>query len=219
MTASDMTAGKAVTTQSRGEEFANTLSHGMGALLALVGAFPLAVRGLRSGSPKAAFCLIAYGLSLVLLYTASAIYHGVSAPKAKRRLRIMDHCSIFVLILGTYLPMSLLVIGGPIGWALFFTNTVLGVIGITLNAIDLQRFDKVSLVLYALMGWLVVLAMRYIVLALPPAGLLLLVAGGVAYTAGIFFYRAKGRYMHFVWHLFVLAGSILQYACIALYCV
>ncbi|MDE7220233.1 MAG: hemolysin III family protein, partial [Oscillospiraceae bacterium] len=91
-------------------------------------------------------------------------------------------------------------------------------VGITLNAIDLKRFDKVSLALYALMGWLVVLALRAIISALPPMGLALLVAGGVAYTAGIVFYKAKGRYMHFVWHLFVLAGSILQYFCIALYC-
>ena len=131
----------------------------------------------------------------------------------------MDHCSIYLLILGTYVPMSLLVVGGKTGWVLFLTNTTLAVIGITLNAIDLKRFDKVSLVLYALMGWLIVLAMKAIVATLPPAGLALLVAGGVAYTAGIVFYKSQRHYMHFVWHLFVLAGSILQYLCIALYCV
>ncbi len=204
--------------QTRGEEIANTISHGLGALLALAGAAPLAVRGIQSGSAKAGFSLTAYGVSLVLLYTASAVYHGVQNPEIKRRLRVMDHCSIFVLILGTYVPMSLLVVGGRLGWTLFLTNTTLAVIGITLNAIDLKRFDKVSLALYALMGWLVVLAMRAIIAALPPAGLALLVAGGVAYTVGIIFYKAKGKYMHFVWHLFVLAGSVLQFICIALYC-
>lgn len=204
--------------QTRGEEIANTISHGVGALLALAGAIPLAVRGILSGSAKAGFSLTAYGVSLVLLYTASAVYHGVRDPEAKRRLRIMDHCSIFVLILGTYVPMSLLVVGGRMGWMLFLTNTTLAVIGIILNTIDLKRFDKVSLALYALMGWLIVVAMRAIIDALPPAGLALLVGGGVAYTVGIIFYKAKGKYMHFVWHLFVLAGSILQYLCIAEYC-
>ena len=213
-----MAAEKVRRPQSRGEEMANTISHGVGALLALAGAVPLAVRGISSGSFKTGFSLIAYGVSLVLLYTASAVYHGVRDPRVKRVLRVMDHCSIYVLILGTYVPMSLLVVGGTTGWMLFLTNSTLAAIGITLNAIDLKRFDKVSLALYALMGWLVVVALRAIVTALPPLGLGLLVSGGVAYTAGIVFYKAQGRYMHFIWHLFVLAGSILQYFCIALYC-
>ena len=214
-----MASEKVKRPQTRGEEIANTVSHGLGAVLAAAGAVPLAVRGILSGSAKAGFSLTAYGISLVLLYTASAVYHAVQNPEVKRRLRIMDHCSIFVLILGTYVPMSLLVVGGRTGWMLFLTNTTLAVIGITLNAIDLKRFDKVSLALYALMGWLVVAALRAIVAALPPLGLGLLVSGGVAYTAGIVFYKSQRHYMHFVWHLFVLAGSILQYACIALYCV
>ena len=213
-----MAAEKMKRPQTRGEEIANTVSHGVGALLALVGAGPLAARGILSGSFKAGFSLVAYGASLVLLYTASAVYHAARDPKIKQALRVMDHCSIFVLILGTYVPMSLLVVGGRTGWMLFLTNTTLAAIGITLNAIDLKRFDKMSLALYALMGWLVVLAMRAIIATLPPLGLGLLVAGGVAYTAGIVFYKSQGKYMHFVWHLFVLAGSILQYFCIALYC-
>lgn len=205
--------------QTAGEEMANTISHGVGALLALVGAVPLVVRGAMTGSAKTVFSLTAYGVSLVLLYAASAVYHAATRPEVKEKLRIMDHCSIFLLILGTYIPMSLLVVGGRTGWMLFLTNTTLAVIGITLNAIDLKRFDKLSLVLYTLMGWLVVLALRAIVEALPPLGIFLLAGGGVAYTAGIVFYKSQKHYMHFVWHLFVLAGSVLQYACIALYCV
>ncbi|MBR3705266.1 MAG: hemolysin III family protein [Oscillospiraceae bacterium] len=204
--------------QTRGEEVANAVSHGVGALLALVGATVLILRGALSGSSITAASLAAYGVTLVLLYTASAVYHAVRGKKLKAVLRIMDHCSIYLLILGTYIPMSLLVIGGRMGWLLFLTNTALAAIGITLTAIDLKRFDKVSLVLYALMGWLVVVALRTVLAALTPLAAALLVGGGVAYTVGILFYRSQRSYMHFVWHLFVLSGSILQYLCIAISC-
>lgn len=205
--------------QTTGEEIANTISHGLGALLALAGAVPLVVKGVMAGSAKAGASLTFYAITLVLLYTASAVYHGVRNPELKRVLRVMDHCSIFLLILGTYVPLSLLVVGGRTGWALFLTNTTLAVVGITLNAISLTRFDKISLVLYALMGWLVILALRTILQVLAPAGVVLLVAGGVAYTAGIWFYKSQRKYSHFIWHLFVLAGSVLHYLCVALYCI
>ena len=205
--------------QTTGEEIANTISHGIGALLAAVGGIPLVIKGVMAGSAKASASLTFYAITLVLLYTASAVYHGVRNPELKRVLRVMDHCSIFVLILGTYIPMSLLVVGGRTGWLLFLPNTTLAVIGITLNAISLTRFDKISLVLYALMGWLVVLALRTILQVLAPAGVALLVAGGVAYTAGIYFYKSQRKYSHFVWHLFVLVGSVLHYLCVALYCI
>ncbi len=205
--------------QTFGEEVANTISHGIGALLAAAGAVPLIAKGIMAGSVKAEVSLAFYAFTLVLLYTASAVYHGVKRPELKRVLRVMDHCSIFLLILGTYVPLSLLVVGGRTGWALFLTNTALAVVGITLNAISLTRFDNISLVLYALMGWLVILALRTILQVLAPAGVALLVAGGVAYTAGIWFYKSQRKYSHFVWHLFVLAGSVLHYLCVALYCV
>ena len=205
--------------QTFGEEVAYTISHGIGALLAAAGAVPLIAKGIMAGSVKAEVSLAFYAFTLVLLYTASAVYHGVKRPELKRVLRVMDHCSIFLLILGTYVPLSLLVVGGRTGWALFLTNTALAVVGITLNAISLTRFDKISLVLYALMGWLVILALRTILQVLAPAGVALLVAGGVAYTAGIWFYKSQRKYSHFVWHLFVLAGSVLHYLCVALYCV
>ena len=207
-----------VRAQTKGEELANTISHGVGALLSLLGAVVLVVGGSLSGSRLTLLSLAAYGFSLVLLYSSSAVYHAVKRTRLKAVLRVMDHCSIYLLILGTYIPMSLLVIGGSLGWVLFLTNTTLAVIGITLTAIDLTRFDKFSLVLYALMGWLVVLAMRSVLAALTPLAAFYLVSGGVAYTVGILFYRSKRSYMHFVWHLFVLAGSVLQYLCIAISC-
>ena len=204
--------------QTMGEEIANSVSHGVGALLALVGAVILIDRGAATGSGKTMASLTAYGVSLVLLYTASAVYHAVRNERIKAWLRVMDHCSIFGLILGTYIPMSLLVIGGRTGWLLFLTNTTLAVIGIILTTIDLKRFDKFNLVLYALMGWLVVIAMKTVVAAMTPLETALLVAGGVAYTVGIIFFRSKRHYMHFVWHLFVLTGSVLQYMSIVLSC-
>ncbi len=204
--------------QTRGEELANAVSHGVGALLALLGAAILTAQGVMSGSGVTAASLSAYGISLVLLYTASAVYHAVTNERWKAMLRVMDHCSIYLLILGTYIPMSLLVIGGRLGWLLFLTNAALAALGITLTAIDLKRFDKFSLVLYALMGWLVIVAMRTVLNALTPAAAALLVGGGIAYTVGIIFYRSRHSYMHFIWHLFVLAGSVLQYACIAISC-
>lgn len=204
--------------QTMGEEIANSVSHGVGALLALVGAAVLTGRSLTTGSGKIVFSIVAYGVSLVLLYTSSAVYHAVKNDRWKARLRILDHCSIYILILGTYIPMSLVVIGGKLGWLLFLTNTALAAIGITLTAIDLKRFDRFSLVLYALMGWLAVLAMRTILSSMSPLASAMLIGGGVAYTVGIIFYRSKRSFMHFVWHLFVLAGSILQYLCITLSC-
>lgn len=213
-----MSVEKVKRPQTTGEEIANTISHGLGAVLALAAAVPLAVKGFRTGSAKAGFSLTAYAVSLVLLYTASAVYHAVREPGIKKTLRVMDHCSIFVLILGTYIPMALLVVGGTTGWMLFLTNSTLAVIGIILNTIDLTRFDKLSLALYALMGWLVLVALKAIIETLPPLGLGLLAGGGITYTLGIIFYKSQRRYMHFIWHLFVLAGSILQFLCISMYC-
>lgn len=211
-------AKEQVRRQTKGEEIANTISHGLGALLSAIGAVALMAES-RFGSRTTVISLAAYGISLVILYTASAVYHGVKNEQWKARLRVMDHCSIFILILGTYIPMSLVVIGGKTGWLLFLTNLTLAAVGITLTAIDLKRFDRLNLILYALMGWLVVMAMKSVLAALSPLETALLVSGGVAYTVGIVFYRSKRSYMHFVWHLFVLLGSVLQYLCIALCCI
>ena len=209
--------------QTAGEEIANTISHGLGALLALAGAIPLVTKAALTGSALRTASLTAYGVSLVLLYTASAVYHGVRNPRVKRVLRVMDHCSIFVLILGTYIPMSLLVVGGRTGWLLFLTNTTLAVIGITLNAIDLKKYGKLSMVLYIVLGWCIVLTGKNCIAALGASGLTWMLAGGVSYTIGAVLYGIAGhgkrprRYMHSIFHLFVVAGSILQYVGIIFY--
>ncbi len=204
--------------QTRGEELANTVSHGVGALLAAAGAVPLVIKAVLSGGSREVVGVSLYAASLLALYVASTAYHGVTAPRAKRALRVVDHCSIFLLILGTYIPLALLTLRGWLGWVLIAVNTLLAAVGMTLKVIDLNRFNRLSLVLYAAMGWLVFPAVRTVAAVLPAAGFALLLSGGIAYTLGIVFYVSKGHYMHFVFHLFVLLGSILQYFCVLFYC-
>ena len=204
--------------QTRGEELANTVSHGVGALLAAAGAVPLVIKAVLSGGSREVVGVSIYAASLLALYVASTAYHGVTAPRAKRALRVVDHCSIFLLILGTYIPLALLTLRGWLGWVLIAVNTLLAAVGMTLKVIDLNRFNRLSLVLYAAMGWLVFPAVRTVAAVLPAAGFALLLSGGIAYTLGIVFYVSKGHYMHFVFHLFVLLGSILQYFCVLFYC-
>ena len=201
--------------QTRKEELINSISHGAGALLAVIGALPLIMYGMSSA--KVIFSMAAYVFSLVLLYTASALYHAVKHSSIKRILQIVDHCTIYILILGTYIPYSLVVVGGAIGLAVCLTNTVLAVIGIILNVIDMKRFDKCSMILYIIMGWLAIAVVPSIFRALPPFSLILLIAGGVSYTAGIIFFKTPKPYMHVTWHFFVLAGSVLQYLSILVY--
>ena len=214
-----MAQGNHTRPQTRGEEIANTLSHGVGILLAAAGAVPLVVKAVLTGITQAVVGVSLYAASLILLYIASTVYHGATNPAAKQKLRVLDHCSIFLLILGTYIPLALLTLGGRLGWVLIAINSLLAVVGIALKIIDLNRFNKISLVLYAAMGWLVFPAVRTVASVLPAAGFLLLLSGGIAYTLGIAFYTSKRHYMHFVFHLFVLLGSILQYFCVLLYCV
>ena len=137
---------------------------------------------------------------------------------AKRVFRVMDHCSIFLLICGTYIPICLSLIGGAKGWTYFGIITGLTVLGIVFNAIDMHKWMKISVVIYILMGWIIILDFRTIIAKTAGHGLWFLIGGGVAYTVGVIFYRMKNKkYMHYIWHLFVLAGSILHYIYILFY--
>ena len=148
----------------------------------------------------------------MILYSVSCLYHSLKRNKAKRVFRILDHCSIFLLISGTYAPISVLLIGGKIGWWLLAVNTLCAVVGIVLNAIDMKRWEKASLILYVIMGWMCLFTVKPLITNTPDGVLWLLVSGGVAYTLGICFYKADGKkYMHFIWHLFVLIGSVLHF--------
>ena len=203
---------KVLRLQTLGEEIGNAVSHGAGALLGVFGTMILIFRGIAMNSLAAVLSGILYGGSLTILYTVSCLYHSLKRNRAKKVFRILDHCSIFLLISGTYAPISVLLIGGKTGWMLITVNTICAVIGIVLNAINMEKWEKLSLLLYVIMGWMCLFTVKPLIQSTPNGVLWLLVSGGIAYTFGIIFYKADGKkYMHFVWHLFVLLGSVLHF--------
>lgn len=214
-----MTKVESFNGQSVLEEVANSISHGTGALLAAAGTCILIVYASMYSDTIGIVSSALYGASLILLYSVSSLYHAMTRYKAKKVFQILDHCSIFVLIWGTYIPVALSLVGGAKGWVIFGVQAACAVIGIVLNAIDLKRFHRFSLLLYVVMGWAIVLSINSVLSVVDKTGLALLIGGGVAYTAGIYFYVKNNRkYMHFVWHLFVIAGSVLHYFFVLGYC-
>lgn len=201
-----------------GEELFNSISHGVGVILSIAALVLLIVFAAVKKSGYGLASGIVYGISLIILYTMSMVYHIVQNEKGKAVLRIFDHCSIFVLIAGTYTPYLLVTLDKTLGWVMFGIIWGMAVIGIVLNAIDLERFKKVSLVCYVIMGWAIILTIKPLVRAIPFMGVFLLMLGGVFYTVGVIFYVLKKyRYMHSVWHLFVLGGSVCHFLSILLY--
>ena len=194
--------------QSLGEEIANAVSHGIGALLAVIGTVILIVYAAYNSSVSGIVSAAIYGFCLIFLYLMSTLYHALTNRTAKKIFQVLDHCSIFLLILGSYVPICLVLLG----WQLLGINLLLTVVGITLNAISLDKWKKLSLLMYVLMGWSVIIALPHLWQMLPVSGLTLLVSCGLAYTVGIFFYAdRKHKFMHSVWHVFVMAGSALHY--------
>ena len=205
--------------QSLGEEISNAVSHGVGAVFSLIGMIILIALSIKNGSAAGLVSAIFYGTALIILYSVSTIYHSLTHPTAKKVFQILDHCSIFLLISGTYAPISLVMMGGKIGYSLLIVNTSCAVLGIVLNAINIKKFKTLSMLLYVIMGWMCMFTLKPLIEAAPHGTLWLLVAGGVAYTFGIIFYKIKKiKYMHFVWHLFVLLGSFLHYFFVLLGC-
>jgi hemolysin III len=206
--------------ESLGEEIANSVSHGVGFLAALV-ATPFLVQGAaRRGGAVAIVGASVFAGTVLVLYLASTLYHALPANKAKRVFRVLDHSAIFLLIAGTYTPFTLGVLRGVWGWVLFGIVWVLAVLGITVKSIGGIRYPRVSTVLYVGMGWLGLIAIRPLWIHVPPAGWLWLIAGGVAYTGGIAFYAAdRVRYGHFVWHMFVLLGTACHFCAVLWYAV
>lgn len=202
-----------------GEELISSISHGVGSLLSIAALVLCTVRSILHGNPLAVVSSVIFGTSLIILYTMSCIYHALKPNKAKRIFRVIDHCSVFLLIAGTYAPFTLVTLAGTTGWILFAVIWLSAILGITLNAIDLEKFSKVSVVCYLAMGWAIVFAIRPLIAALAPQGLVFLVAGGIAYSLGVILYAlgSKLRYMHSIWHFFVLAGSILHFFSIYFY--
>jgi len=179
----------------------------------------LIVLGARSEKDWSLFSALFYGLSLVLLYSFSSVYHGLRHQKAKYIFNILDHCGIYLLIAGTYTPVLLITIGGTTGWTFFGLQWTLALIGIILKIFYTGRFNLISTLMYALMGWIIIFKIELVKTLLPTGAFWLLVAGGLAYTIGIVFYIIDYRMKlaHFVWHLFVMAGSILHYIMMVMY--
>jgi hemolysin III len=193
--------------QSLGEEIANSVSHGVGAALAVV-ALTLLVLGARPHGAAQVVGASVFGAAMILLYLTSTLYHALPHSRAKRLFQVLDHSAIFILIAGTYTPFTLGVLRGPWGWTLLGLVWTLAVGGVVFKAVAGTKAPIVSTILYVAMGWLVLIAIGPVWTHVPAPGVAWLVAGGVAYTAGVAWYAAdRLPYAHFIWHLCVLAGS------------
>ena len=199
-------------TYTRGEEIANSLTHGLGFLLSIAGlAILVTFAALRADAWTVTADAI-FGASMVLLYGSSTLYHSLRAPRLKHGVRVVDHVAIFLLIAGTYTPFMLVSLRGPWGWSLFGVVWALAAAGTALKVFFTGRFRVLSTLVYLFMGWLVIVAIKPLVEALPRLSLIMLFAGGIAYSLGTVFYLWKRLpYHHAVWHLFVLAGSICHF--------
>jgi len=204
--------------QTVGEEIANSVTHGIGALLSIAGTVILIIRAAMYGTAIHVVSFAIYGLSLILLHTSSSIYHGLHAPRAKRVFWVFDHSTIYLLIAGTYTPFMLISLWGAWGLAMMIAIWTLAIAGILLATLFIGRFRKTALTLYLVMGWLIVLASRQLWFNVPHEALVFVAAGGLSYTLGVAFYVWKRLpYSHMIWHLFVLGGSITHYFGILLY--
>lgn len=205
--------------QTRGEEIANSISHGAGFVIGIVGLALIAMYGRHTDTVSDIVGLVIYAITMSVLYVTSAIYHALADGRAKRVFMKLDYCAIYLFIAGTYTPFTLGVLRGEWGWALLIAVWTLALIGVVLRGFDVLSHPYVTTTLYLAMGWLVLFAIRPLLQHVPPAGIAWLVAGGAAYTIGVVFYLLDSRFKfaHLVWHLFVLAGSICHFAAVAGY--
>lgn len=200
------------------EEIANTVTHGFGLLLSIVGFVFLVAMASFNGDILHIASSIVYGLSLVVLYAASTFYHGATEPRLKRILQIVDHCCIYLLIAGTYTPFTLVVLRGSFGQSLLAFVWVFAIACILLKIFFGSRFMVVSVISYLVMGWAAIFAIEPLLAALGFVPIALVVAGGLAYTLGVIFFAWKSiKHHHAIWHVFVLAGSIFHFLAIAIY--
>jgi len=200
--------------QSIGEEIANSISHGVGAALGIAGLVLLTFRAAAAGGTLYVVCSVIFGASIVLLYLSSTLYHSLGRTRAQRVLRALDHGSIYVLIAGTYTPFTLIGLRGTLGWTLCAVVWTCALAGVVLKAFAAGRWGVLSTAMYLAMGWACVFVIKPIYHQLAHPVLVLLFAGGICYSAGIVFYASRRRYMHFLWHLWVLAGTTCHFAAI-----
>jgi hemolysin III len=204
--------------QTVGEEIANTISHGLGLLAAIVAVPILVVTAARAGSAAAIVGASIFAATMVTVYFTSTLYHALPEGRPKRIMQVLDHAAIFLLIAGTYTPFTLGVLSGPWGWTLFGMVWALGLGGVLLKAICGVRYPLVSLGLYLATGWVAIIAIKPLWLSLETWGLFWIAAGGLAYTGGVaFFWLDRLHYRHFIWHLFVMAGTACHFVAVLLY--
>lgn len=201
------------------EEIANSLTHGLGAVLSVVALVVMVALAAASGEAvRIASCTV-FGLTLLAVYLISTLYHALTTPRFKTVFRVLDHGAIFLLIAGTYTPFALVPLRGVWGWSLFGAIWALAAFGLCLTAAGINRCKVLSMVLYLVMGWLIVLAARPMLEVFPPPTLALLLAGGLAYTGGLLFYAwQRLPYSHALWHLCVLAGSTAHFFAVLAEC-
>jgi hemolysin III len=204
--------------QSNGEEIANAVSHGVGFAVSLVASPILIAHAVAQGNALQTLGASVFAASIVLLYLASTLYHALPRSRAKRVFWVIEHSGIYLLIAGTYTPFTLGVLRGAWGWTLLILIWSLAAMGIVLTALGGVRHPAVSTAVYVAMGWLIVIAARPVWLRVPAAGVAWLVLGGLAYTTGVAFFAAKRLpFGHFVWHLFVLAGTTCHFLAVMWY--
>ncbi|MFV8570159.1 PAQR family membrane homeostasis protein TrhA [Marinobacter sp. SBS5] len=197
------------------EEWINSATHGLGAILSVIGTTALIAGASQMGDIWKIISFSVFGLSLILLYMASALYHGARSPQLKSLYKTLDHCAIFLLIAGTYTPFLLVNMRGTTGWTLFAVIWSLALTGVVLKVIFKNRFKLARVGIYVAMGWLITFASEDLAASLSETALYLTVAGGIVYTAGVVFYLAdRIPYMHAVWHLFVIGGSACHFGAI-----
>ena len=202
-----------------GEELMNSISHGVGALFGIVTLVLCVVRAAQSGDPYRIVSGAIFGFTVLILYLMSCLYHALKVNKAKRVFRVIDHCTIFLLIAGTYTPYTLVSLRGSVGWWVFGVIWATAIVGIVLNAVSLKKFSKISVALYLIMGWMIIIAYQPMVQAIPRGGMQLLVWGGVAYTLGAVLYGigSRRKYFHSIFHFFCIIGTVLHFFSIYLY--
>jgi hemolysin III len=200
------------------EEVGNSITHGVGAALSIAALVILVVFAVLQGNPSKIVSFSIFGSSLIILYTASTLYHSFSNKTVKRYFKIFDHAAIYLLIAGTYTPFTLILLKGAWGWTIFGIIWVLAIVGVIFKLLFIERFPKISTTIYLLMGWLILIAIKPMLESVPVGGLVWLLAGGLAYSTGVIFYVwEKLPFNHTIWHLFVLAGSICHFFSVLFY--
>ena len=198
-------------------EVFNSITHGIGTGLSIAGLVILIVVAVRTGGAMKIVAFSVYGATLILLYLFSTLYHSLTFTRAKKVFKIFDHSCVYILIAGTYTPYSLVTVSGATGWVLFGIIWALAIMGVVSKSIWMDKYEKFSTVIYVAMGWLCIFFIKPIYTGLGKDGFTLLLLGGLAFTVGAVFYSLRVKFMHVVWHFFVLLGTILMYFSILFY--